>query len=65
VPHTGTAAVGPDQLALLQGNIPQNEKFEAGSGVPMALQWYAEQLRSAKASSWWRPKPPFRCCPSS
>ena len=40
----------PISLALLQGNIPQNEKFEAGSGVPMALQWYADVLVTAKAS---------------
>lgn len=36
-------------LALLQGNIPQNEKFQPGSGVPLALQWYSEQLHHAKA----------------
>jgi len=36
-------------LELLQGNIPQDEKFQPGSGVPLALQWYAEALRSAKA----------------
>lgn len=37
-------------VALLQGNIPQDEKFQPGSGVPLALQWYAEQLRDARAS---------------
>jgi apolipoprotein N-acyltransferase len=31
-------------VTLLQGNIPQNEKFQAGSGVTTALAWYAEQL---------------------
>lgn len=36
-------------VALLQGNIPQDEKFQAGTGVPTALRWYAEQLRDAKA----------------
>ncbi len=39
-----SAPAGKLQVALLQGNIPQNEKFEAGSGVPQALNWYAEQL---------------------
>ena len=39
----------PLSLALLQGNIPQDEKFQPGSGVPMALQWYHDQLRSAEA----------------
>jgi len=36
-------------LTLLQGNIPQNEKFEHGSGVPQALDWYGEQVRAATA----------------
>lgn len=37
-------------VTLLQGNIPQNEKFETGTGVPLALQWYAEQLQSSHTS---------------
>ena len=36
-------------VALLQGNIPQDEKFEMGSGVVDALRWYAQQLHEAKA----------------
>ena len=36
-------------VALLQGNIPQDEKFIPGSGITTALQWYAEQLRDARA----------------
>jgi apolipoprotein N-acyltransferase len=38
------AKTSPLQVTLLQGNIPQNEKFQAGSGVATALAWYAEQL---------------------
>jgi len=38
----------PLQVTLLQGNIPQNEKFQAGTGVTTALQWYGQQLRDAK-----------------
>jgi apolipoprotein N-acyltransferase len=34
----------PLQVTLLQGNIPQNEKFQTGTGVATALAWYAEQL---------------------
>lgn len=34
----------PKTLALLQGNIPQDEKFQTGSGVPLALAWYGEQI---------------------
>ena len=35
-------------VTLLQGNIAQDQKFEPGSGVPKALQWYSEQLHQAK-----------------
>ena len=45
----GQRSAPPLSLALLQGNIPQDEKFQAGSGVPVALRWYAEALREAKA----------------
>ncbi len=34
-------------VTLLQGNIPQDEKFEPGAGIPVALQWYGEQLVQA------------------
>jgi apolipoprotein N-acyltransferase len=37
-------------VALLQGNIPQDEKFQAGTGVPMALRWYAEKLAANQAA---------------
>ena len=36
-------------LELLQGNIAQDEKFQSGSGVPVALAWYAQALRDARA----------------
>lgn len=39
-----THASGSLRVTLLQGNIPQDEKFETGSGVPLALQWYAQEL---------------------
>lgn len=38
------------RMALLQGNIPQDEKFVPGGGIATALQWYGEQLRDTKAS---------------
>ncbi len=48
--HTSwTQSTGSVSVALLQGNIPQDEKFESGSGVPLALQWYREQLLQSKA----------------
>lgn len=37
----------PLTLALLQGNIAQDEKFQSGSGIPTALRWYAEQFMAA------------------
>jgi len=37
-------------VTLLQGNIAQNEKFESGSGVPLALQWYAQQLKASRTA---------------
>ncbi len=41
---------GSLSVTLLQGNIPQDEKFETGSGVPLALRWYAEQLQASRTS---------------
>ena len=41
---------GTLSVTLLQGNIPQNEKFETGTGVPLALQWYAEQLQLSRTA---------------
>jgi apolipoprotein N-acyltransferase len=35
------------QVVLLQGNIPQDEKFKRGLGVPLALDWYDAQARAA------------------
>ncbi len=43
-------ATGKLDVALLQGNIPQDEKFIPGGGIETALRWYGEQLRDAKAS---------------
>ena len=43
-------APGTLSVTLLQGNIPQNEKFESGTGVATALAWYGEQLRNAKTA---------------
>lgn len=45
-----SAAAGPVlRVALLQGNIPQDEKFEGGTGIPLALDWYGRMLREAPA----------------
>jgi len=48
-PGTFTTSTGSMQVALLQGNIAQDEKFQAGTGVADSLQWYGEQLATADA----------------
>jgi len=45
-----TQSTGELSVALLQGNIPQDEKFQPGSGVPLALHWYYEQVRFTDAA---------------
>jgi apolipoprotein N-acyltransferase len=50
VPTLAATALPRLSVALLQGNIPQDEKFQGGTGVPIALDWYARQLRDSKAS---------------
>lgn len=40
-----SASAGSLRVSLLQGNIAQDEKFQPGTGVRDALQWYGEQLR--------------------
>ncbi len=52
VPAAGnewSAPAGGLSVTLLQGNIPQDEKFAPGSGVPLALQWYGEQLQANRS----------------
>ncbi len=46
--HGSAVASGPTlDVTLLQGNIPQDEKFQPGTGVLDSLTWYAAQLRGA------------------
>ena len=52
-----TNANGTLAVTLLQGNIPQDEKFEAGLGVPQALQWYGTELQ--------RPRPGLVVAPET
>jgi apolipoprotein N-acyltransferase len=45
-----TQSTGHFSVALLQGNVPQAEKFEAASGgIRRALDWYQTQLLSSTA----------------
>src|SRR5258706_9153227 len=34
---------------VCSSDLPQDEKFEAGSGIPLALGWYGRELRAATA----------------
>ncbi len=43
-------SAGSLAVTLLQGNIAQDEKFETGTGVPQALQWYAAQLQRSRTA---------------
>ncbi len=45
--HRNTAPAGELRVWLLQGNVAQDEKFVAGSGVAQALGWYPQQLLQA------------------
>ncbi|MBK6615066.1 apolipoprotein N-acyltransferase [Ottowia sp.] len=37
-------------VALLQGNIPQDQKFIPGTGVADSLRWYGEQWQASQAT---------------
>jgi apolipoprotein N-acyltransferase len=43
-----TTSAGLGQVELLQANISQTAKFDAGSGIRDALQWYDAQLRASQ-----------------
>jgi apolipoprotein N-acyltransferase len=45
-----TQKLAVTDIALLQGNIPQGEKFDATTGVKTSLVWYQEQLSLNTAS---------------
>ncbi len=44
-----TRSTGRFDVALLQGNIAQDEKFQAGTGVQQALTWYRGAIEQAVA----------------
>lgn len=57
-------SAGQLQVALLQGNIPQDEKFVPGGGIETALAWYGEQLHSATTSLVVTPETALPLLPS-
>ena len=62
----GAGPAGPHKLsiALLQGNIPQDEKFQGGTGIPVALEWYAQQLQDSRAALTVTPETAIPVLPS-
>ena len=48
-PGTFTTGGPSLRVALLQGNIAQDEKFQPGSGVTDSLRWYGQQMAVATA----------------
>jgi apolipoprotein N-acyltransferase len=47
---TQLRSTGKTTISLLQGNIPQGEKFDNSKGIPLALDWYAQQLATSTAT---------------
>lgn len=45
-----TQSAGHQTVTLLQGNIEQDQKFQAQGGVIDALRWYGEQMRASTTS---------------
>ncbi len=50
LPGSFTRSAGSVSVALLQGNIAQDVKFQPGTGMIDALRWYGAQLGAATAS---------------
>jgi apolipoprotein N-acyltransferase len=62
--NDATLSRGTLGVALLQGNIPQDEKFIPGGGVATALRWYGEQLAAPRASLTITPETAIPLLPS-
>lgn len=63
-PDAPSSTRGRLTVALLQGNIPQDEKFVPGGGIEIALRWYGEQLRDATAALVITPETALPLLPS-
>jgi apolipoprotein N-acyltransferase len=64
VPLESKAQATPFTVALLQGNIAQDEKFQPNGGIPDALRWYQSQLLAATASLVVTPETAIPLLPS-
>ncbi len=45
-----SAPAGQLDVALLQGNIAQDEKFQPGGGIEDALRWYGAQIAASRSA---------------
>jgi apolipoprotein N-acyltransferase len=59
----GTALRKPFGVTLLQGNIPQDQKFQPGSGVADALRFYGAQMQLAQTPLVVLPETAFPMLP--
>ena len=57
-------STGALSVTVLQGNIPQDEKFSEGTGIPVALAWYQQQLDASRASLTVAPETAIPLLPS-
>ncbi len=59
-----SSPAGTLEVALLQGNIKQSEKFEPSTGIADALTWYGEQMTRSKAALVVAPETAIPLLPS-
>lgn len=64
VGSASSASAGRLGMALLQGNIPQDEKFVPGGGMAIALDWYGARLHDATAALVVTPETALPLLPS-
>ncbi len=62
--HQFSAAAGTMDVALLQGNIAQDLKFQPGGGIEDALRWYGEQFERSTATLVVAPETAIPILPS-
>ena len=48
--HSYSAPAGILDVALLQGNIDQDQKFQPGTGIADSLRWYGEQIAASQSA---------------
>ncbi len=48
-PHEFSSAGASMKVALMQGNISQDEKFQPGTGIADSLKWYGARVQATRA----------------